>query len=471
VLFRDEEIPYCCCFCEDTLVVTQCGAEAIAFLKIYGVLPAAAVFIAVYSKLSSALDKRTLFYVTCVPFFVFFGLFDLLIYPNASKLHPSIESVQRLIGGSSTNSESLSGGLAVLAKIFAHWTSGLYYIVSEIYSSVSVGLLFWQFANDVVSVDQAKRFYPLFAQMSGLAPVVAGQFVVHYASQAPNFQASMHRLTAAVSFAGLMICFFYKLSVAYVESSEGSIKPIRRPGSAPPKKTKMSMYESAKFLASSEYLRLVASLVLGYGLSINLTEIIWKSLVKKHYPNPLDYQRFMGNFSSAVGLTTCVVIFFGVHAIRLLGWKFGALATPCTMAVLALPFFACIFFGLDSPSRLKVAVFFGTMQSLLSKAAKYALFDPTTQMAYIPLDDESKVKGKAAIDVLGSRIGKSGASFFQQGLVFAFGSILDAAPVVGVVYYAVLLTWIAAANRLSVLFQSKTEEDEASRSAVNKKRL
>lgn len=459
---------------EDTLVVTQCGAEAIAFLKIYGVLPAAAIFIAMYSKLSNALDKQTLFYVTCVPFFVFFGLFDLLIYPNASKLHPSVESVQRLLGGSSGDSGSLSGGLAVLARIFAHWTSGLYYVVSEIYSSVSVGLLFWQFANDVVSVDQAKRFYPLFAQMSGLAPVVAGQFVVHYASRAPTFQASMHRLTAAVSFAGLMICFFYKLSVTYVERSEGSIKLTGRSrsgSSAPPKKTKMSLHESARFLASSEYLRLVASLVLGYGLSINLTEIIWKSLVKKQYPNPLDYQRFMGNFSSAVGFTTCIVIFFGVHAIRLLGWKFGALATPCTMAALAVPFFACILFGLDSPSRLKVAVVFGTMQSLLSKAAKYALFDPTTQMAYIPLDEESKVKGKAAIDVLGSRIGKSGASFFQQGLVFACGNILNAAPVVGVVYYAVLLTWIAAANRLSVLFRSKTEVDEASRSAANKKSL
>jgi ATP:ADP antiporter, AAA family len=455
-------------------VVTQCGAEAIAFLKIYGVLPAAAVFIAVYSKLSNALDKQTLFYVTCVPFFVFFGLFDLLIYPNASTLHPSVESVQRLIGGSSTKSESLSGGLVVLANIFAHWTSGLYYIVSEIYSSVSVGLLFWQFANDVVSVDQAKRFYPLFAQMSGLAPVVAGQFVVHYASQAPSFQASMHRLTAAVSFAGFMICLFYKLSVTYVETSEGSISRTRQQGSEsaapPPKKTKMSLPESARFLASSEYLRLVASLVLGYGLSINLTEIIWKSLVKKQYPNPLDYQRFMGNFSSAVGLTTCIVIFFGVHAIRLLGWKFGALATPCTMAALAVPFFACIVFGLDSPSRLKIAVLFGTIQSLLSKAAKYALFDPTTQMAYIPLDDESKVKGKAAIDVLGSRIGKSGASFFQQGLVFACGNILNAAPVVGAVYYAVLLTWIGAANRLNVLFRSKTEVDEATPGA-NKKTL
>lgn len=82
-------------------------------------------------------------------------------------------------------------------------------------------------------------------------------------------------------------------------------------------------------------------------------------------------------------------------------------------------------------------------------------------MAYIPLDEESKVKGKAAIDVLGSRIGKSGGSFIQQGLVFLFGNIISAAPVVCCIYYAVLLTWVSAANRLSGLFRAQSELHKA----------
>ena len=106
-----------------------------------------------------------------------------------------------------------------------------------------------------------------------------------------------------------------------------------------------------------------------------------------------------------------------------------------------------------------VAVAVGTIQSLLSKTSKYALFDPTTQMAYIPLDAESKVKGKAAIDVLGSRIGKSGGSLIQQGLVFLFGNIINAAPVVGMIFYSVLFGWLTAASRLSKLFHAQTEMD------------
>ena len=70
-----------------------------------------------------------------------------------------------------------------------------------------------------------------------------------------------------------------------------------------------------------------------------------------------------------------------------------------------------------------LAVVFGTAQNIMSKSAKYSLFDPTKEMAYIPLDQESKVKGKAAIDVVGARLGKSGGSLVQQGLIIACGSL------------------------------------------------
>jgi len=125
--------------------------------------------------MSNILGRKTLFYATCIPFFTFFGLFDLFLYPNAASLHPALSTVEAWLPGNAA-----AGGLGVLAKIISNWTSALFYVMAEIYSSVSVGILFWQFANDVVSVDQAKRFYPLFAQMSGLAPVLAGQYVVRY---------------------------------------------------------------------------------------------------------------------------------------------------------------------------------------------------------------------------------------------------------------------------------------------------
>eukprot|EP00590_Aulacoseira_subarctica_P000288 CAMPEP_0172429352 /NCGR_PEP_ID=MMETSP1064-20121228/50027_1 /TAXON_ID=202472 /ORGANISM="Aulacoseira subarctica , Strain CCAP 1002/5" /LENGTH=416 /DNA_ID=CAMNT_0013174705 /DNA_START=624 /DNA_END=1874 /DNA_ORIENTATION=+ len=412
--------------------------------------------------MASMMEKKQLFYATCLPFFGFFALYDVLIFPNAAKIEPSMSTVMSYIGAS-------TGGTAVVSSIISHWTSALFYVVAEVYASVSIGILFWQFANDVVPVSQAKRFYPLFAQMSGLAPIFAGQYVVRYASRAKDFSSSMHRLNLLLVASGIAICILYQITTNYIASQNNEIDVIASASeenagkltTTKKKKPKMSMVESAKFLAGSKYLRLISILVIGYGLSINFTEILWKSLVKKKYPNALDYQRFMGNFSSVLGFSTCIVIFLGVQVIRILGWRAGALATPSAMAVLALPFFACVLLGLDNPMNLHIAVVLGTIQSLLSKTAKYAMFDPTTQMAYIPLDDESKVKGKAAIDVLGSRIGKSGGSFILQGLVLAFGNIINAAPAVMIVFYSVLLAWIAAANQLSGLFADKTAKNEA----------
>ncbi|GMI35771.1 hypothetical protein TeGR_g8730 [Tetraparma gracilis] len=430
---------------KDTLVVTQAGAEAIAFMKVYLVLPAAVLFTASYNALATKLRGRRnlLFYCTLAPFFLFFLAFDLFIYPSRASLQPPLALVEAYLGP------------GVLAKIVANWTSALFYVVAEIYSSASIGILFWQVANEVVPVEQARRFYPLFGQMSSLAPVCAGQYVVRYSSRAGSFEGSLHRLTAGTTACGIAIAACYHAGNKYIERTEPHLLAPKKPSSATSKakkKEKMSMSESARFLASSPYLRLMATLVVSYGLSINLTEIIWKSLVKKQYPDPLDYSRFMGAFSSSVGAATFFVIFLGSNIIKFLGWRAGALMTPGIMMLLAVPFFTCIIAGVDSDRTLKAAVTLGMVQSLLSKATKYALFDPTTQMAYIPLDEESKVKGKAAIDVLGSRIGKSGGSLVQQALVLWFGSILQAAPAVMLVYYAVLGSWWVSANRLSYMF-------------------
>ena len=73
------------------------------------------------------------------------------------------------------------------------------------------------FISNTVSVDEAKRFYPLFSQMGGLAPIVAGQYAARYGSKAADFGASLHRLTIATTLAGVGICLFYHLSTNLIE--------------------------------------------------------------------------------------------------------------------------------------------------------------------------------------------------------------------------------------------------------------
>ena len=104
--------------------------------------------------------------------------------------------------------------------------------------------------------------------MSGLAPILAGQYAVHYASHAKDFEQSLHRLTMLITFSGVMICTFFKWSNDYIEKTAGNASDVASDEKVQKKKkAKMTMTESARFLASSEYLRLIAVLVLGYGKS------------------------------------------------------------------------------------------------------------------------------------------------------------------------------------------------------------
>eukprot|EP00614_Pseudopedinella_elastica_P035421 CAMPEP_0172618082 /NCGR_PEP_ID=MMETSP1068-20121228/76589_1 /TAXON_ID=35684 /ORGANISM="Pseudopedinella elastica, Strain CCMP716" /LENGTH=485 /DNA_ID=CAMNT_0013424113 /DNA_START=151 /DNA_END=1608 /DNA_ORIENTATION=+ len=424
---------------KDTLVVTSCGAEAITFLKFFGVLPSSALFFLGYAKLSSVVvSKQALWYMTAAPFFVFFLMFGFCLYPLRGLLHPNFHT------------DAASGFF--MSTILENWTFALFYVVAELYSSVSVGILFWQLANELVPAEKSTTFYPLFGQMSSLAPVLAGFFVRRVsAPEGIDMETSMRRLSGAVTLCGIaMVVLHY----TYYSHLKEPVAAKKRKG----KKAVMSFGESLLFLARSNYLGCMSVLVLGYGISIQFSDVLFKNMVKKQYPAPLDYQRFFADFSSSVGLFTFFAIFLGSKIISRFGWGAGAALPPLIMAILGLPFFMLIVLypGDDLPPHVMGwIVTSGALLGLLSKATKNALFDPTLQIAYIPLDEELKVKGKAAIDVLGSRLGKSGCALLQQVLVLYFGTINHAAPAVAAIFFLVTLGWVAAVAKLSILFEQE----------------
>ena len=177
----------------------------------------------------------------------------------------------------------------------------------------------------------------------------------------------------------------------------------------------------------------------------------------------------MGLFSQITGIVTILMMLFvGSNVIRKLGWGVAAQMTPIVLLITGGAFFAFVIFrdslgGIISSlgtTPLMLAVIFGMAQNIMSKSCKYSLFDPTKEMAYIPLDQEAKVKGKVAIDVVGARLGKSGGSMIQQGLILGLGSVAAMTPYVGAILLVIILCWMGAARALSKSFLALTEQKE-----------
>jgi ATP/ADP translocase len=85
--------------------------------------------------------KQTLFYLTLAPFFAFYSAFAFILYPLRHQLHPMHWVVP-------------SGGLSFPVNLMRHWTFSLYYVVSELWGSAGIPLLFWSCANDLVSLEE-----------------------------------------------------------------------------------------------------------------------------------------------------------------------------------------------------------------------------------------------------------------------------------------------------------------------------
>lgn len=456
---------------KDSLVVSNCGAEAIPFLKLYGVMPAAFLFILGYSKLSNILGKKALFYATLSPFITFYTIFAFVLFPKRDLIHLT---------------PATGDGVANAAvNLIRYWSFSLYFIISELWGSVSIPLLFWQFANEVTPMGQAKRFYPLFAVLGNLAPVVSGKVMTYIVSRQKTtddigFGSTLKKLGViklAVSFVIVVLYNAVNMMVDKSKEQTDLVKAVETfkkskkvqvelkfSSGKNTKKKKPTLGESMKELSKSKELKAMATMVLCYNICIELTEVLWKGILRKQLPSKTEYMAYMAGFSQKVGTIAFFLQLGATFIIRVLGWKNAALITPLTMGVLAIPFFVSVAIG-EPNVLLTTAMLIGTWQNVASKVTKYSLFDPCKEMAYIPLGPEAKVKGKAAVDVLGARLGRSLGSASQQLLVILIGkgSILNCAPYLLGLYATAITFWINAVSVLGTLFKTTKDDDNESK--------
>lgn len=451
---------------KDALLVTAefSGAEVLPFIKVWGIVPGALMITFIYSRLNNHLSRDRVFYAMVVIFLSFFAFFTFVIYPLQNTLHP--HATANFLQG------YLPSGFMGLIAMFRYWTFSSFYIMCELWSSAILSMLFWGFANEVTLLGEAKRFYGLIAIGLNVAAITSGQVSVFLTGDTlhqllhlreNSWDQSLILLTYTVIASGIAILFIYRYLTNRVlpfEDTSGAVGRHKAP------KIHMSMRQNFAYLAKSKYLVYIAVIVLAYNIVINLTEVIWKDQVKQLYPSPNDYNAYMSQITTITGIISFFAsLFISGQMIRKFGWTTTAIMIPLVLLLTSVVFFITFFgrtslagliFGLGT-SPLALVVFFGSSQNCLCRASKFTLFDSTKEMAFIPLNKEAKLKGKAVIDGVGSRLGKSGGSLIHQILLIIFSTISASAHIVAGILFVVIGFWIAAVVGLGKQFNQLTK--------------
>ena len=450
---------------KDGFVFNTMTKNSIYALKVL-VIPSVVLFTALYTFIAKHVNRDVRFNIVILYFLAFFSLFYLFLLPN-------YKSLQFL---------SFSSYLSAKFPNYYHWWDcirvwpiSLFYIHSEVWGTFVLGVSFWTFSNEIVSSEESKRVYPFLMIGAGVGAVLSGTFLLAFADF-KNLQIAI--ILALI----LVILAIYNVLAKNIAKNPNAYFIEKKEKK---NKVRLSFLQSIKLIITSKYLWLMTCMVFGYNMFIIFLESIWKGCVGSysvlmqneflagHTGMTQEASKFAqacvdkiyGLHSICTGYFSLLWIFFVSSSISKKSWKLTALFTPLVSLVASLIFFIFItfkdYFGSFFSQPLYFIVLFGVVILSFIKSSKYVFFDTSKERAYMPLDEDSKVNGKAAIDAIGSRLAKGLSSVLISGVLIPFYGGLDEIVNVSFCFvFFLIFLWITAVLSLSAEYEKKMKEQK-----------
>ena len=438
-----------------TLVTSasHAGAEVIPFLKIWGIVPGAFLFTYIVTRLSKFLSRESIFYVMTGIFLSYYFIFAVFFIPYNESLS--------LSGLANYLNANLPSGYRGLISMIQYWHVSLFYVLCEVWSSVIMFMLFWGFVNEVTPMESAARFYPLYNLGGNLASTLAGWLLLKISKlefQLPLFSKlnpisnfSILIILLSMAFGVFAIVLFRMIhSNARFDDEQQSSMKIKT------KKSSFTLSESIAEVGRSKYLLFMLILVLAYNLVFNLTDVLWNQEVKNYFgSDQIKMAGFIGEVTMYKGLFSLALVFAAQFIIKKFGWRAATCITPVIILLTSLIFFPLVYLqqnkfaesiilDMFQCSLAWIAVLVGGVQNALARGTKYSIYDSTKEMAFIPLSLDEKRKGKAVIDGIASRIGKSSGSVVFIILLPFCSNLQSTIPYVAMISMSVTILWVFA---------------------------
>jgi AAA family ATP:ADP antiporter len=321
------------------------------------------------------------------------------------------------------------GGEALGAERWFVWAV---FILVDVYSTVMVGI-FWTYANDVVSREEADRLYgPI-----GIGGVVGGVVGGAVVDGVVRVLGHVHMLLLC---AGLGV-----LCALIVSWAERRLHPAPRRPHVEQQSGTASMSEGLRVVLRSRYLLLIVCIVVGYEFAAAMTDYVVSVIFEGAFLDQDELAQMFGRLgwvvsSSAIAIQLLLVPLLLPHK------RVALLVPPIAMAVGT---------GLLVVFPIVSVAFF---MSVTDRALNYSLQQVTKETLYVPLTDVERYKSKALIDMVVDRGGKALSALVLMALLAAGGSSITSSLLVAL---GALALWTVAGSALGNAYAKKVAGSEA----------
>lgn len=426
-----------------TGLVTAKGSssEVLPVLRVLVVIPVSVFFFFLYTKLTNYFLQSTIFYMFVTFCLVGFLLYGFVLCPNISSLTPEHLADRLCV--------CLGGRYPYIIALLRYWVYVLFYVLTEFWSQFIL-MLFWSLANSVCTVSEAKRFYALFLAVGHIGMLISGLFVLFNTDR--NLLLTTKVQMGYVVIVGIFAMAVYRLTDRYIRAKEGDLSDLESMSREGKNKPSLSFFETLKYVVLNPYLRHMATVVISCSIAMKLYTNTFESYMRENFPNPRDFQIFQSKLTSWIGVISFIVsFFFGSTTVRRFGWRFAASIPLVVMGLMGGVFFF-MSYAKNSLSIVQdlfgvrmswYVMLFGSGYHIMNKTVKYSFQNETIEMAYIPLEREVRLKCKAAIDVLSTRIGVGFDSWLQIVLLNLFNTnnIQTCSGILLVVLFVIVGFW------------------------------
>ncbi len=255
-----------------------------------------------------------------------YALFAFCLYPLRQELY--LGHLSDLL------STTLPVGCKGFISMVSSWIYTFFYLMAELWAMMILSVLFWGYLNEITSPQQAKSFYPICVFVGNCAGILSGQtscFLCHSLTEIFSWQETLQMMITIVIVCGIGIMGINRLlsSIDLPVLGKQSKKKI----------SNLTFKESVVCIFQSRPLLCIALLVVGFGLTSNLIEVVWKETIKNVYPQPQAYNAYINQLTSIIGILAVCMSLLSRWIFRVFSWSKIALFTPISLFVTSFVFF------------------------------------------------------------------------------------------------------------------------------------